>query len=253
MFALSLQSGSNGNCMYVETQDVKLLFDAGICGIEAEQRLAAYGRDIRDVDAILISHDHADHIRHVGVYQRKFGLPVYLTEKTFYRAAKFNALGKFHDLNYFLAGDQLQFGEVSVETIPTAHDAVDGVAFVVSSAGKRLGIMTDLGHAFKELFPVMESLDAVFLESNYDREMLVRGTYPAFLKKRIQGPQGHLSNLEAAELLQAGTKLKWACLAHLSEKNNSVPVALKTHREIVGTDLTLHVADRYRPTEMPLV
>lgn len=245
MLAISLQSGSNGNCIYVETNGVRLLFDAGICGSRAAARLEAHGRDIRNVDALIISHDHADHISCAGVYQRKFGLPIYITPMTLQKAERENKLGKLSNVTHFLAGEELQFGKVSVKTIPTPHDAVDGAAFVISSGGKKLGILTDLGHVFKELFDVMPSLDAVFIESNYDPEMLAGGPYPAFLKKRIRGPQGHLSNRESAELLRSGVKLKWACLAHLSESNNNPRVALKTHLEIAGNRLTFYTAGRH--------
>lgn len=253
MIAISLQSGSSGNCIYVETDGVRLLFDAGISGIKAATRLKAYGRDIREVDALIISHDHADHINYAGVYHRKYGLPVYITPNTLYEAERDNRLGKLNNVNYFLAGGKIQFGKVSIQTIPTPHDAADGAAFVISSEGKRLGILTDLGHVFEELYPVIASLDAVFIESNYDPAMLAAGRYPAFLKQRIQGPRGHLSNGESAELLQAGAKLKWACLAHLSENNNHPQVALKTHFEIVGSRFTYHTASRSLPSELLFV
>ena len=248
MIAISLQSGSSGNCTYVETNGIKLLFDAGICGSTASSRLAAYGRDIREVDALIISHDHSDHINYAGVYQRKYGLPIYTTKKTLRKVEKQKRLGKLDVVNLFLAGEKLHFGKVSVQTIPTPHDCADGVAFAISSGGKQLGILTDLGHAFKELYSVMASLDAVFIESNYDPVMLANGPYPGFLKKRIQGPKGHISNAESAELLQAGNKLKWACLAHISEANNEPKVALRTHREIVGHTLPFHTASRYVST-----
>ncbi len=234
--------------MYVETNGVKLLFDAGISGTEAARRLAAYGRDISDVNALIISHDHADHVRHAGVYQRRYSLPLYITRRTLERALARHRLGKLNDVNYFPAGGKIQFGAVSVQTIPSPHDSADGAVFVVSSDKKRLGIFTDLGHVFNELISLISSLDAVFIESNYDPGMLAQGSYPAFLKKRIQGPEGHLSNREAAELLQAGKRLKWACLAHLSENNNSPLTALQTHREIVDENLALFTASRYMPT-----
>ncbi len=250
MIVISLQSGSNGNCVYIETEGVRMLFDAGISSIEAARRLAAYGRDIRDVDALIISHDHADHVRYAGVYQRRFSIPIFITQKTLESVSVRHRLGRLNNVNYFLTGEELRFGKgkVSVQTIPSPHDAVDGAAFVVSSNKKRLGILTDLGHVFQELFPVIESLNAVFIESNYDPEMLTKGPYPAFLKQRITGPKGHLSNIEAAELLQAGRRLKWACLAHLSKNNNNPETALKTHREILGENLTLYVANRYSAT-----
>ncbi|NQU21310.1 MAG: MBL fold metallo-hydrolase, partial [Candidatus Nealsonbacteria bacterium] len=188
MRTISLQSGSNGNCIYVEADGVRLLFDAGISGKQAQQRLARVGRDIMQVDAVVISHDHTDHSRCMGIFQRKFGLPVYVTHKTHLAAAAKCSLGEMSDIHHFRAGEALRFSNVSVETIPTAHDGADGVAFVVDDGSRRLGILTDLGHRFDGLDAVIGSLDAVFLESNYDRDMLVTGSYPEFLKARIQGP-----------------------------------------------------------------
>jgi phosphoribosyl 1,2-cyclic phosphodiesterase len=249
MIAISLQSGSSGNSTYVEADGVRLLFDAGICGIRAETRLAGHGRDIRRIDALILSHDHSDHIRFAGVYQRKYGIPIYVTPATLEAGHVRHRLGKLSDIQYFHAGDTLRFGSVLVQTIPTMHDGADGSAFAVSSNGRRLGILTDLGHVFGELGKVVSSLDAVFLESNYDPEMLANGPYPAFLKRRIHGPGGHLSNGEAAELLgEHGGRLKWACLAHLSEQNNHPDIAVSTHRKIARPSYPLHVAGRYSAT-----
>ncbi|MEW5745869.1 MAG: MBL fold metallo-hydrolase [Nitrospirota bacterium] len=245
MRAISLQSGSNGNCIYVEAGRVKLLFDAGICGIEAARRLAAQGRDIREVDGVIISHDHADHVRYAGVYQRKYGLPLYITPRTLERADARHRLGILRKVNFFFAGGTLDFGTVSVRTVPTPHDAIDGAVFIVESDGKRLGVMTDLGHPFDELHALLPTLDGVFIESNYDPEMLKHGPYPAVLKRRIKGTAGHISNEEAAALLKASPRLRWACLAHLSEQNNTPRLALETHRSVLGPGLSLHVAARY--------
>ncbi|MFO0752090.1 MAG: MBL fold metallo-hydrolase [Thermodesulfovibrionales bacterium] len=245
MIAASLQSGSNGNCTYVECGGVGLLFDAGICGAEAARRLAALGRDIRSVRAVIVSHDHADHIRYAGVYQRKYGLPLYVTARTLCAAEAKLDLGRLDDIHLFLAGGTLSFGDVSVTTIPTPHDSEDGAVFVVSHGQKRLGVMTDLGHLFKELPQTISTLDAVFIESNYDPVLLAKGPYPPSLKRRIEGAGGHISNYEAAELLCEGARLKWACLAHLSETNNYPSLALETHRKIVPKGLVLHTAGRY--------
>jgi len=249
MKVISLQSGSNGNCIYVETDGVRLLFDAGISGIQAEERLALHGRDVTGLNALLISHDHTDHARSMGVFHRKFGLPVYVTAKTHYAASRYR-LGEINDLNHFCAGESLRFGEVVVETISTPHDGVDGVAFVVDDGTHRLGVLTDLGHVFSDLKAVIGSLDAVLLESNYDPEMLASGSYPDWLKERIEGPGGHISNLESAELLRAAAskRMKWACLGHLSHDNNAPDLALETHRKILGERLPLYVATRYEPS-----
>jgi phosphoribosyl 1,2-cyclic phosphodiesterase len=253
MVAISLQSGSSGNCVYIEAGGVRLLIDAGITGVQAQERLAAHGRDIRTVDAVIISHDHGDHISHAGVYQRKFGIPIYVTAATLAAASARRNLGKLTEVHTFRASDKIRFGNVLVHAIPTPHDGVDGSAFVVEAGQKRIGVLTDLGHVFKDLARIVASLDAVFLESNYDPDMLAAGPYPAYLKQRIKGPKGHLSNPEAAELLRCAfgkKRLQWACLAHLSEENNRPDVALKTHREATAGEVTLYVADRYRSTEI---
>jgi len=252
MLAFSLQSGSNGNCIYVETGGVKLLFDAGINGVQAEKKLAAQGRDIRDVDAVIISHDHGDHIRFAGIYQRKYGLPLYVTKKTLEVSLKRHPLGKLHDVRHFESNGMISFEGVTVQAVPTPHDSADGAAFVILSGRKRLGIMTDMGHAFDGLEELISTLDAVFIESNYDPGMLEKGPYTAYLKKRIRGPEGHLSNLEAAELLRAASqeKLKWACLAHLSEQNNKASLAIATHRKVVHPRLPLYIASRYTTSDI---
>lgn len=252
MIAISLQSGSNGNCIYVETGGVRLLFDAGISGVAAKERLAAHGRDIRSVDAVIISHDHGDHVRCAGIYQRKYGIPLYVTPKTIDRACSRLSLGKLKEVRHFRAGDTLRFSGVSVKTIPTPHDGEDGAVFVITANNKRLGIMTDLGHVFEGLEQLVAGLDAAFIESNYDPDMLENGPYPAFLKRRIRSAGGHISNIEAAELLRtaASPRMKWACLAHLSEQNNSPDLALRTHREAGRKGLPVHVASRYGVSEL---
>jgi len=245
MIAIALQSGSQGNCIYVESDGEGILFDAGISGIRAEERLAAYGRDIRQVKALLISHDHADHVKCAGIYQRKFGLPIHMTRKT-HKAAAWQ-LGNVDDVRHFKPGEQVRIGRMTVESIPTPHDAAEGLAFVVTAKRKRLGILTDLGHLFDGLDGVLKSLDAVFLESNYDPDMLENGPYPRFLKERIRSPHGHLSNIESADLVRraASKRLQWVCLAHLSENNNTPTVARRTHRKLAGNGHALHTA-KYR-------
>jgi phosphoribosyl 1,2-cyclic phosphodiesterase len=243
MITCSLQSGSNGNSIYVEAAGVRLLFDAGLPGRTAAERLAAHGRELRGIDALLLSHDHADHARCAGIFQRKFGLPVFATAKT-WRAVAADQ-GRVEDVRHFRAGESLAFGPVTVHTIPTPHDAADGVAFVVEAERRRLGIFTDLGHPFTRLAGWLEEVDAAYLESNYDPELLACGPYPPALKARICGGGGHLSNPEAAGLLQAcRRKPRWIALAHLSAQNNHPQLALGTHRTAVGRDYPFHLAGR---------
>lgn len=252
MKVVSLQSGSNGNCFYVESGNVKLLFDAGISGKQAEERLAGHGRDIRDVDGLFISHDHSDHTRSVGIFQRKFGMPVYITRPTLLAVQRSQRIGKLERVRLFSAGNSQSFGDVTVHSVPTPHDSVDGVAFVIEDKQHRVGILTDLGHAFDGLRDVLRSLDAVVIESNYDTQMLETGPYPEHLKQRIRGAGGHLSNEDAAMLLKQSRteRLKWACLCHLSEENNEPDRARETHRRILGNDFPVYVASRYEASEI---
>ncbi len=249
---MALQSGSNGNSVYVEAAGVRLLVDAGISGVEMQRRLATREIDPRDIDGLLISHDHSDHVRCMGVYHRKFGIPVYVTDRTIRTAHRRVRLGTFDEVHTFAPGASLEFGPVTVETIPTPHDSVDSVGFIIDDGQCRLGVLTDLGHPFGGLKDALCSLDAVLLESNYDPRLLENGPYPVFLQQRIRGPGGHLSNHEAAELLHQAFRgrLKWACLAHLSEHNNEPALALKTHQQIVGEEYSVVVASRYQVSPM---
>jgi phosphoribosyl 1,2-cyclic phosphodiesterase len=250
LITFSLQSGSNGNAIYVEADGVRLLFDAGISGRQAQLRMAEHGRDIRAVDALIVSHDHSDHVRCAGIYQRKFGLPIYVTRKTL--GAVWCDLGKLSDVRYFHAGDRLELGPVTVHTVRTPHDGSDPVVFVVEAARKRLGILTDLGHPFAGLPQLLQHVDAAYLESNYDPEMLAIGPYPPEVRARIRGAHGHLSNDEAAELVRrcGRRRPKWVALSHLSEQNNRPDVALETHHERVGRDYPFAVAGRYGVSEL---
>ncbi len=252
MKIIALQSGSHGNCFYVEADGVRLLVDAGISGRQAQLRLKTHGRDIHRVDALLVSHDHRDHAGCMGVFQRKFGVPVYATRGTMQAAQRRLHLGQMQDVREVVPGSPVEFGHVVVHTLPTPHDGADGVAFVIQDARHRVGILTDLGHVFAELPPLLDTLDAVVLESNYDPTLLAEGRYPEFLQRRIRGPGGHLSNEEAGELLRAirGKRLQWACLAHLSADNNRPELAQATHRRMWGPRFELFVATRDHASEV---
>ncbi|MBN1435857.1 MAG: MBL fold metallo-hydrolase [Sedimentisphaerales bacterium] len=250
----ALQSGSNGNSIYVETSDARLLFDAGISGKRAEERLAENGRAIRDVDALIISHSHSDHVSGAGVFHRKFSLPVYICGEAWQEVGPRMGKVREQELCFFDRGDTLRFGETIVETVPTAHDGMGGVAFVISHGnGKRLGIFTDLGHRFAGIEDWLRELDAVYIESNYDPEMLNNGPYPYWLKQRIKGDGGHLSNREAVELVRdCGGRLKLVVLSHLSEHNNCPNLVRTTAVEVLGQteSLAIKVASRVAVSEM---
>jgi phosphoribosyl 1,2-cyclic phosphodiesterase len=253
MTLISLQSGSNGNCYYVESGGTAILIDAGIPASEVQRRLASVGRDLGNVKAVVISHDHADHASSAGVYARKFGIPVHMTAATYAAAKRRFSLGHIEELAHFVAGETLRIGSLRVETLPTPHDAADGVALVVQDRRRRVGVLTDLGHVFPGLGELLQSLHGVLLESNYDPDLLQSGSYPPWLKERIRGAGGHLSNAEAAELLRdaAPPRLAWVCLGHLSEHNNRPDLALDTHRQIGGHTAPIHTASRWDATGLP--
>jgi len=257
MEVISLQSGSAGNCVFVRSGETCLLFDAGISGSKAESRLAEYGYDVRDCDALVLSHEHSDHISGVGVFHRKFGLPVYASLRTWDATRSKPTTGCMGSPNHFASGKPFQIGSLRIEPLRTPHDAIDGVCFVIEDieSGKRFGLLTDLGHVFSGLQKVIGTLDAVLIESNYDEAMLRSGPYPQHLKDRISGKRGHISYEDAAKLLDGcdASQLQWACLGHLSAENNSPEVALATHRERHGNRFPIFCADRDGALKLPRI
>lgn len=257
MEVISLQSGSAGNCIFVRSGETRLLFDAGISGNSAASRLAEYGHDIRDCDALILSHEHSDHICGVGVIHRKFGLPVYANLRTWNATRAKPSTGCIGSPNYFVTGKTFEIGSLRIETLGTPHDAIDGVCFVIEDieSGRRFGLLTDLGHVFSGLQKVIVTLDAVLIESNYDDDMLNLGPYPQHLKNRISGKRGHISNKDAAELLDVCDpgQLQWVCLGHLSAQNNSPEVALATHRKRHGDRFSFFCADRNGSSQLPSI
>lgn len=249
---ISLQSGSSGNCIYVESEGVRILFDAGLSASQVEQRLSAHGRTAMGADALFISHDHYDHVRCAGIYTRKFDVPLYITERTLGASRRNITPGWDMDLEHFRSGSSVKVGHLTVETVGTPHDAADGVVFVVDDGRHRLGICTDVGHVFGDLKSLVKSVDGLFLESNYDEAMLAQGPYPQRLKDRISGSRGHISNREAAELVEnnATGRLQWLCLAHLSDKNNTPKKALALHRSALGSELPIQMTSRSHATDI---
>jgi phosphoribosyl 1,2-cyclic phosphodiesterase len=257
MEVITLQSGSSGNCTFVQSGGTRLLFDAGISGTRAQSRLAEYGYNIRDCDAVVVSHEHCDHICGLGIFHRKFGLPVFASMRTWNASLAKPSTGYIGSPNFFVPGQTFQIGSLRIETLRTPHDAVEGVCFVIedTESGKRFGLLTDLGHLFSGLRKMVASLDAVLIESNYDETMLRDGPYPQRLKNRISGKRGHLSNEESAELLETckASQLQWACLGHLSAENNTPEIALATHCARHRDRFPIFCADRNGALKLPLI
>jgi phosphoribosyl 1,2-cyclic phosphodiesterase len=238
-----LASGSRGNAIYVSDGRTAILIDAGLSGIEIQRRMAARGLDPASLDAILVSHEHTDHIQGVGVLSRRFGLTVHISDAT--REASNNALGKLSAIRPFCCGETFSIGELVVHPFSTSHDAADPAGFTIRCNGSKVGVATDLGIATSVVKTHLQACDILVLEANHDDRMLIDGPYPWPLKQRIRGRSGHLSNEDAALLLDGlrHDRLAHVILAHLSEENNTPDIARKTIEMVLKDAPTkLHVA-----------
>jgi phosphoribosyl 1,2-cyclic phosphodiesterase len=221
-----LASGSKGNALYVETAGTRLLMDAGLSARELQLRLAAIGVEPSSLHAIVISHEHTDHIRGAGTFSRRFKIPV-LSSHVAARQLR-TLIGKTEHVD-FSAGDGFEFRDLRIEPFPISHDAVDPVGFMIESREGRIGVATDLGMVTRLVQARLAGCRVLVLESNHDEEMLLNGPYPWHLKQRIKSRQGHLANSESAQLLEQllHEGLEGVLLAHLSETNND-PVLART-------------------------
>ncbi len=227
---ISLASGSNGNCHLLISDKTKILVDAGMTGKYIAKSLAHLGLELGDIDAVLISHEHQDHINALGVIARRAGLDIYITEKTFH-AAK-NVIGKISlEQVHFIENNQpFMLGDIAVKPIPISHDAVDPVCYVLGQENK-VAIVTDLGEVSDELLAELKTVELLLLEANHDYQMLINGVYPYPLKQRVLSDLGHLSNDACAEValeIMAAGKLKVLILGHLSGENNRPDCAYHT-------------------------
>jgi len=222
-----LGSGSSGNVSYVKTAKASLLVDAGFSCKEIERRLSHLGAKASDIDGIVVTHEHIDHIKGVGVFARRYQVPVLINRATFSKCRKI--IGNIPVPVFFKTGDTLIFKDMELHFISKCHDAVDPVALSVSCNGFKLGIVTDLGRPTSLILESVRNCDALVLEFNHDVQMLELGPYPLEIKRRIRGPEGHLSNRQAAQILReiAHEGLRFIVLAHLSEVNNHERVAFR--------------------------
>ena len=215
----SLNSGSNGNCYYIGNNHDAVLVDAGISCRETEHRFERLGLSIRKIRAIFISHEHTDHTRGVSVLSKKYRIPVFITAATHQNSRLWLDPQL---VNSFTTHEPLRIGSLTVIPVPKLHDGTDPHSFTVTGNGITVGVFTDIGLACEHVIRHFGRCHAAFLEANYDETMLKKGTYPEFLKNRIRGGVGHLSNIQALELFTSHRApfLKLLMLSHLSEQNN---------------------------------
>ena len=248
-----LGSGSKGNAVFLENGATAILIDCGFSGKETAARLAAIGRDIDDLDGIFLTHEHHDHISGVGVLSRRCRIPVYANEGTF--AGGENRLQKLYARRHFQTGEAIEFQDFQVRSFAVSHDTADPVGFVVSNGVHSVGFCTDTGIGTRLIEQRLQGCSALVLEFNHDPEMLKNGPYPQALKQRVRSSHGHLSNGDAAGLLDrlVHQDLSQVVLAHLSETNNLPQIAYREAVEKIGGRLensAVEIAVQQRPTEL---
>lgn len=226
----SLYSGSSGNSLLVESENTKLLIDAGVSAKRIEKALTDISIDPSSIDGILITHEHTDHVQGLGTFSKKFDLPVFVNQETLDAMPKQKDKLDLNNIKTFKVTDHFSIGDLDINPFSIPHDAANPCGFNIFKDTKKISIATDIGHITTDILKNLEGSSFVLLESNYDPEVLKCSRYPFSLKSRIAGPTGHLPNEMAGKtisyLLKSG--LKSAMLGHLSKESNFPELAYKT-------------------------
>ena len=239
----SLGSGSRGNGTLIEDGNTCVLVDLGFTLKEATRRLQRLGRTPDDIDAILVTHEHSDHVNGVAPFARKFGTPVHMTPGTYVQKRQ----GTYPSLHKINCHRNFRIGSIDIEPVPVPHDAREPCQYVLSSGGIKIGVLTDLGHITPFVETQYNECDALLLECNHDPAMLEQGPYPYPLKVRVGGMHGHLNNEQAAGLLEKIElgRLQHLVASHISEKNNLPELATQALNPVLKDwSGDLHIADQ---------
>jgi phosphoribosyl 1,2-cyclic phosphodiesterase len=247
IFFTSLNSGSNGNCYYVGNKQQAILIDAGLLCNETEKRMANLNLSMLNVKAIFITHEHSDHVKGIPSLYKKYKIPIYITDKT---KAKCKSLYTIDTIN-FETDDVITIGDFEIKSFLKFHDAVHPHSFTITCNKYVLGVFTDIGTVCENLQKHFATCHAAILEANYDEQMLANGKYPDFLKDRISGSHGHLSNAQALELFvnYKAPYLSTLMLGHLSKDNNDVQLVQELFSKHAN-DTQIIIASRYNETEI---
>lgn len=256
----SIASGSSGNCSYISNKSTGVLIDAGISGKKIEQGLDSIGVNPKDIKGLLITHEHSDHVKGVGVLARKYEIPIYGTAETINSMLKSSSIGRIPEglFRYVKPDESFMIEELEVRPFSISHDAANPVCYTFHSDNKKIGYATDLGKYDDYIVENLRDSDLLFLEANHDVNMLMVGSYPYYLKQRILGDHGHLSNDLSANLIceLLHDKLKHVILAHLSKENNFEALAYETVAQCVSENVSgykapkIVVANREVPSEV---
>ena len=248
-----LASGSKGNCIYLSTPETKILIDAGLSTKATRVKLASIGVSLEDIDAIMITHDHIDHIQGLKVMAHALGIPVLANHET--AKGIVNAFGGYPKLKIFTTGETFEFSDLEIHPFSIPHDTLDPVAFAIRHENLKLCFCTDLGYVTPLVKKNLENSDFLYVESNHDPELVYASRRPDVYKKRVLGKTGHLSNASCAELLLhvAHSGLKKVFLAHLSSECNTPTHALDTVQGLLkqnGIILDISIAHQDTVSEM---
>lgn len=246
----SIASGSSGNCICVGSSNTHVLIDAGISGKKIENGLESIGLKADEMSGILVTHEHIDHVSGLGVMARRYHIPIYATEGTIEAIYTTKSVGKI-DKELFcpiIPGQPFEIGQLSINPLHISHDAADPVAYKVTHGKHKMAVITDLGTYDDELINELQGLDALLLEANHDINMLQTGMYPYYLKKRILGDRGHLSNERSGQLLckLLHDNFSTAVLGHLSKENNYEELAYEAVRLEVTMGDNPYKADDFK-------
>jgi phosphoribosyl 1,2-cyclic phosphodiesterase len=237
-----LASGSKGNCTYFGTKKTKILIDAGISAAATKRKLTEIGVDLEEIQAIVISHEHTDHIEGLKTLAFRYGIPVFANAET--AKGIYAALGSCPQFKIFTTGEGFTFGDIDIHPFSVQHDTVDPVAFTLRTDGLKIGICTDLGFATTLVRSHLQECDYLIIEANHEPAMVHASSRPMIYKRRVLGRSGHLSNEACATLLAdvLGTRLKHIHLAHLSQECNSEATALETVKKKIGEKIEITIA-----------